>query len=160
MKHFDLSLALVLSASSLLALDPAPTLKCDEHNGDNRRASYCEMREQTVGAGGAVSVNASPNGGIAVKGWSRNDVLVRAQVRTYAPTDAEARDLARQVNVQTAAAQIASDGPTRDHDRSWSVSYEVFVPTRTAASVQTVNGGVSISDVIGTLEFKTVNGGV
>jgi DUF4097 and DUF4098 domain-containing protein YvlB len=161
MKHLDLSLALVLSASSLLALDPAPTLKCDERNSDSRRASYCEMREQTVAAaGGAVSVNASPNGGIAVKGWSRNDVLVRAQVRTYAPTDAEARDLARQVNVQTAGAQIASDGPTRDHDRSWSVSYEVFVPTRSAANVQTVNGGVSISDVIGTLEFKTVNGGV
>lgn len=161
MKNFYLSLALVLSATSLPALRPRQTLNCDDHHGDSRRATFCEMREQTVAAaGGVISVNGSPNGGIAVKGWDRSDVLVRAQVRTSAPTDAEARDLARQVNVQSTGAQIRSDGPTGNRDRSWSVSYEVFVPARSSANVQTVNGGISISDVTGSLEFKTVNGGV
>jgi len=162
MKNLHLSLALLLSAASLPALQPKQTLNCDDHhNGDSRRANFCEMREQTTAsAGGVISVDASPNGGISIKGWDRADVLVRAQIRTSAPSDGEARDLARQVNVQTAGAQIRSDGPKGDHDRSWSVSYEVFVPSRSSANVQTVNGGITINDVIGTLEFKTVNGGV
>src|SRR3954463_13409493 len=161
MRNLYLPLALVVSAVSLPALQPKQTLNCDDHHGDSRRASFCEMRESTVSAaGGVISVNGSPNGGIAVKGWDRADVLVRAQVRTSAPTDAEARDLARQINVQTVGAQIRSDGPTNIRDRSWSVSYEVFVPARSSANVQTVNGGISINDVIGSLEFKTVNGGV
>jgi DUF4097 and DUF4098 domain-containing protein YvlB len=163
MKNLYLSLALILSASSLPALQPKQTLNCDDHHSDGRRATYCEMREQTVAAaGGLVSVNASPNGGISVKGWDRSDVLVRSKVQTSAPSDAEARDLARQVNVQTAGAQIRADGPsgTGNHDRSWSVSYEVFVPTRTSANLQTVNGGISVSDVLGGLEFKSVNGGI
>src|SRR5215467_6812296 len=128
MKNLYLSLALVLSASSLPALQPQPTLNCDQNHGNSNRANYCEMREQTVSAaGGLVSVDGRPNGGIAVKGWDRADVLVRAQVRTSADSDAEARDLARQVNVQTAGAQIKADGPKGDQDRNWSVSYEVFV---------------------------------
>src|SRR5438093_990224 len=139
MKNFYLSMALVLSVSSLSALQPKQTLNCDDHHGNSRRATYCEMREQTVAAaGGVISVNASPNGGISLKGWDRSDVLVRAKIQTQADTDAEARDLARQVNVQTAGAQIRSDGPKSDHDRSWSVSYEMFVPTRSSANVETV----------------------
>jgi DUF4097 and DUF4098 domain-containing protein YvlB len=161
MKNLCLSLALVLSASSLPALEPKATLNCDQNHGNNGRANYCEMREQTVAAaGGVISVDGRPNGGIAVNGWDRSDVMVRAQVRTSAATDAEAQGLARQINVQTAGAQVRADGPARDHDRSWSVSYEVFVPARSSATLQSVNGGISISDVVGNLEFKAVNGGV
>jgi DUF4097 and DUF4098 domain-containing protein YvlB len=162
MKNSCLPLALVLSAS-LLRAQPKPTLSCNDHNENSRRASYCEMREQTVAAaGGIITVDASPNGGISLKGWDRADVLVRAQVRTSAPTDGEARDLARMVNIQTVGAQIRSDGPSHnnDHDRSWSVSYEVFVPTRSSANLQTVNGGINVSDVLGGMEFKTTNGGI
>lgn len=160
MKNLTL-LALTLSASSLLALQPKLTLNCDDSHGDRNRATFCEMRESTVAAaGGVISVDARQNGGIAVKGWDRSDVLVRAQVRSSAATDAEARDLARQVNVQTAGAQIRADGPAGERDRWWSVSYEVFVPARSSATLQTVNGGISVSDVTGDLGFTAVNGGV
>jgi DUF4097 and DUF4098 domain-containing protein YvlB len=158
MKNLTLPLALLFSASALPAFQPKPTLDCNDR-GDSKRAHFCEMREQTVSSGGMISVDASQNGGIAIKGWNRADVLVRAQVRTYAPTDDQAKDLARQINVQTAG-QIRAYGPPSDHERSWSVSYEVFVPSRFSANVETVNGGVSISDVVGNLEFKTVNGGL
>lgn len=161
MKNLYVSLALVLSASSLPAFQPKPALNCDQNHGNSNRANYCEMREQTVSAaGGVISVDGRPNGGISVKGWDRADVLVRAQVRTSADSDGEARDLARQLNVQTAGAQIKADGPANEHNRSWSVSYEVFVPARSSAKLQSVNGGISISDVVGALEFQVVNGGV
>ena len=61
------------------------------------------MREQTVSASSIDTVDARENGGITIKGWDRADVLVRAQVRTNAPTDDQAKDLARQINVQAAA---------------------------------------------------------
>jgi len=161
MKNMTVPLALLLSVAALPALQPKPTLDCNHDQGDRNRAHFCEMREQTVSAaGGTISIDARQNGGIASKGWDRADVLVRAQVRAYAASDSEARDLARQVNVQTAGAQIRADGPAHDHERYWSVSYEVFVPARSSANLETVNGGVSISDVSGNLEFKTVNGGV
>jgi DUF4097 and DUF4098 domain-containing protein YvlB len=163
MKRLSLSLALAvtLGAASLFALQPKQTLSCNDRGGDHRLANFCEMREQTVAAaGGTISVDALQNGGISIKGWDRADVLVRAQVRTAAPTDAEARDLARQVNVQTGGAQIKADGPRSENDHSWSVSYEVFVPTRSSASLRTVNGGVSVADVTGNLDFQVVNGGV
>jgi len=87
-------------------------------------------------------------------------MLVRAQVNTQALTDGEAKDLARQINVQAAGGQVRSYGPEHIKERSWSVSYEVFVPSHSSTNLDTVNGGVSISDVVGNLEFKTVNGGL
>ena len=86
-------------------------------------------------------------------------MLVRSQVRAEAPTEDQAKDLVRQVLVSTGA-QVRATGPANDREHSWAVSYEIFVPKRFSASLETVNGGVSISDVNGNLEFKTVNGGL
>src|SRR5580704_15137263 len=160
MKDLTVALTLLLTASALLAQQSKPNLDCNNNHDGGSRAHFCEMREQTVPASGMISVDASQNGGISIKGSDRSDVLVRAQVRTEAPTDDQARDLARQINVQTAGPQVRAYGPTNDHDRSWSVTYEIFVPSRFSANLETVNGGVSISDVNGNLEFKTVNGGL
>ena len=160
MKNVTFPLALLFSVSSLMALQPKATLDCNNDNGDRNRAHFCEMREQAGSASGMISVDASQNGGISIKGWDRADVLVRAQVRTYAPTEDQAKDLARQINVQAAGPQVRAYGPAHENDREWSVSYEVFVPSRFSVNVETVNGGVSISDVTGNLEFKTVNGGL
>jgi DUF4097 and DUF4098 domain-containing protein YvlB len=158
MRNQILPLAL-LSCASALAFQPKPSLDCNHSGSSDRHAHFCEMREQTVASTGAISVDASQNGGISIKGWDRSDILVRSQVNAYAATDGEARDLARQINVQSMG-QVKAYGPPGDHDRYWSVSYEVFVPTRYSATVETVNGGVNISDVTGNLEFKTVNGGL
>jgi hypothetical protein len=160
MKNLTLPLALLFSAAALPAFQPKATLDCNQGSRDRNRAHFCEMREQTIASGGMISVDASQNGGISVKGWDRSDVLVRSQVQTYAPTEDQAKDLARQINIQPAGPQVRAYGPPHDKERSWSVSYEIFVPTRYSASLETVNGGVSISDVIGNLEFKTVNGGL
>ena len=160
MKIPALPLAFLLGAGSLLA-QPKPSLNCDQNHGGSRRANFCEIREDTVAAaGGIIGIDARQNGGISLKGWDRADILVRSRVNTSADSDAEARDLARQVIVQTAGAQIRADGPANEKNRSWSVSYEVFVPARSSASLQTVNGGINVNDIAGNLDFKAVNGGV
>ena len=40
------------------------------------------------------------------------------------------------------------------------MSYEVFVPRRADLSLETHNGGISISEVNGKIEFTALNGGV
>jgi len=128
MMNLTVPLTLLLSTSALSALQPKPTLDCNNDRGERDRAHFCEMREQTVSPSGTISVDASHNGGISIKGWDRADVLVRAQVRTYAPTDDQAKDLARQINVPAAGPQIRAYGPPQDREHDWSVSYESSFP--------------------------------
>jgi len=137
-----------------------PTLTCDHKNGNGNRISHCEMREQTVASGGTLTIDGRANGGITVKGWARNEILIRAQVRTAAASEAEAKLLASQVFLQTAAGRIAATGPAASDQSSWSVSYEVFVPQQSDLSLATHNGGIGISDVHGQIEFQAVNGGI
>lgn len=157
LKNLNVPLALLFGVSTFA--QPKPTLDCN-HRGYQNRSSFCEMREQSVAPGSMLSVDAGPNGGISINGWDRSDILVRSQVNTYAPTDGEARNLALQVFIQATGSDIRANGPARDKEHQWAVSYEIFVPSRSSINLATENGGVSISDVTGNLEFKTVNGGL
>ena len=139
--------------------DKGPMACRDDWHSD-RLLSHCEIKEQTLPASGAVSVDGRQNGGVSVKGWDRNEVLVRARIQTAAVTQTEADELARQITIETAGAKIFANGPETNRDLSWSVSYEVFVPRHSDLSLVAHNGGISISDVQGRLEFTAVNGGV
>lgn len=136
------------------------SLTCGDNWSSDRLEGHCEIREQSVTAGGAINVDASKNGGVAVKGWDRNDVLVRARVQTAAATKAQAEQLAKQINIETAGGKISASGPANGENSHWSVSYEIFAPRRSDLSVEAYNGGISIADVSGRIEFTGHNGGV
>src|SRR5260370_35592761 len=80
---------------------PAPSLNCDHANHNDRLVSHCEMREQTMLAGGRLTIDGLDNGGISVKGWTRSDILVRPQVRTPVPSESESAFLPGQLCFQT-----------------------------------------------------------
>jgi hypothetical protein len=132
---------------------------CDEGSrGD--RGWYCQVREETLGAG-ALRVNAGPNGGIRVEAANRPDVLLLARVEARAETDADARALADQVRINTAGNEVTAEGPSsRGRHENWSVSFRLYVPARTDLSLRTVNGGISIDGVRGEIDFRATNGGV
>ena len=155
-----LRLSIVLAGLAALSQPARADLDCSERERSSRRATHCEMREMTLPATGRLTVDARTNGGISVKGWLRGEILVRAQVRAQAATEAEARSIVSQVRVNAAASEVRADGPTLDRDSSWSVSYEIFVPERTDLNLKTHNGGISISEVRGQIEFEALNGGV
>lgn len=138
------------------------SLACrDYDDSDNdRRAQHCEVKEQTLAASGTINVDGRQNGGISIKGWERSDVLVRYRIRTQAPTQAEADNLASQIRVSTAGGQIRAEGPEQMRRAHWDVGYEIFVPRQTDLSLQTMNGGISIADVRGRISFEAQNGGV
>ena len=45
-------------------------------------------------------------------------------------------------------------------DESWSVSYDVYVPSQTNLEANTENGGISAQDVRGEMNFEATNGGI
>lgn len=152
--------AIAFPAAAQMRDNTQPELKCSDGGQNGRLVRHCEVREQTVAYSGQLNIDGQTNGGITVKGWSRADVLVRARVEASAASESEARSLASQIRVDTAAGRVAANGPERGEDRQWSVSYEVFVPHASNLRVTTHNGGVHITDINGNVEFSAVNGGV
>lgn len=158
--------ALCLAASTGLAQaddDSRYSLTCrNEGNYDNgSRARHCEVKEQTLAAtGGVLKVDGMQNGGISVKGWERNEILVRYRIQTQAPTQAEADSLASQIRVTTSGGNVRAEGPEQNGNAHWDVGYEIFVPRQSNLSLQTHNGGIGIADVRGQIDFEAQNGGV
>jgi hypothetical protein len=135
---------------------------CADENWGRDRQGFCEVREYTVpAAGGTMTVDASPNGGILVEGASRGDILVRARVVATAATEEEARAIASRVQVVATAVRVDAEGP-RDLGRreGWQVSYRLSVPTRTPLSLRSTNGGISVDSVNSRVDLRTTNGGV
>ncbi|MBZ5592146.1 MAG: DUF4097 domain-containing protein [Acidobacteriia bacterium] len=143
----------------ILAQDREREMTCDDH-WQSDQVSHCEINEMTIPATPKLSVDGGMNGGMTVKGWQKNEVLVRARVQTAAETDAEAKALARQVIIHTGGGRIVADGPSQARNESWSVSYEIFVPQKMDLNLKAHNGGIHIADVRGQIEFETTNGGV
>jgi len=161
LRYALLALAVVGFSSVVAAQKKSEgSMQCRESRENGRLYSHCEIKEQTLPAGGAITVDGKTNGGISIKGWERNEILVRSKIETRAPTQAEADQLAQQVRIETAALNIRAEGPEPRDDYQWYVSYEIFVPRRSDLSLQAHNGGISITDVNGKIYFKTSNGGV
>jgi len=134
---------------------------CPDQGGSDR-PRHCEVREMMVPlAGNALTVDATPNGGISVRGWDRAEIQLRAKVNAQAETQQEADALAAEVKVLTDGGRIRSEGRhTNRGDGGWSVSFELMVPARHDLTLNTTNGGISIKDVHGQIEFTTTNGGI
>lgn len=162
MQTRNLTVAAAMLAACLAATGQEKKLSCDGQRGGGEAA--CEMRETTMTASGRLEVEAAPNGSIRVQGWDGREVLVRAQVRANAATQAEAEAMLKEVRVETAGSKISSDGPKSigwsGRNKWWSVSFEVFVPREQDLALNSVNGGISVSQVTGSLNAKTVNGGL
>jgi DUF4097 and DUF4098 domain-containing protein YvlB len=153
------SLALAATAFGQMRDNQEKQMTC-QNNGYNERPRYCEMREQSVAAMGVLNVDAGSNGGATVKGWSRNEVLVRARVEGWGNSDTDARVMTSQVYVDSSGGHVQARGPESVNNAGWSVSFEIFVPQTTSLTLKTVNGGINISDIRGSLNFEATNGGI
>lgn len=130
----------------------------DRGSGDERE-QYCDVREQTIPARANLRVDGRDNGGIEVIGWDRNEVLVRAKIQARAGSESDAKALADQIRIDVGD-EIRADGPSTRWRSGWSVSYEIYAPRRTNLDLTANNGGISIADLEGRIEFETTNGGV
>ena len=81
---------------------------------------------------------------------------MRARVVATAMTEDRARQIASAVRIQQPSGdRLEADGPQGLGQREgWHVSYGLSVPSQTNLSLKSTNGGVSIRDVEGRLEFS------
>jgi hypothetical protein len=128
--------------------------------GDWRQVHHCDIREQTFAAPGHIKADPGRNGGVTVKGWLRNDVLVRSRVDVWADSDTDANVVMSQIRIDSSSGVILATGPADAGHRGWAVSYEIFVPRLSAVDVTAYNGGISVSDIDGVMHLETTNGGI
>ena len=155
-----LALAALTPLHAQMQDNRAKNMTCADYNYRGDRAHHCDIREQTLAAVGRLSVDPGRNGGVTIKGWLDNQVLVRSKVETWADTDSDASLLASRVRVDANTGQVSASGPDPQDNTGWAVSYEIFVPQVSDLNLQARNGGISISDVRGRIEFTARNGGV
>ncbi len=131
-----------------------------ERGWNEGRARFCEVRTYTISPATKISVDGGDNGGVAFIGENRRDVRIVARVQASADDDAAAREIAKQIRIFTDGGQIRSEGPSQRNHTSWSVSYDVYVPTESGLEANTENGGISAEDVRGDMNFEATNGGI
>jgi DUF4097 and DUF4098 domain-containing protein YvlB len=146
-------------ASPLAAQRSGKDRDCDDW-GNDWGERICEVREYTLKGSGSLRVDAHPNGGITVIGWDKAEMKVVARVSAWARTEDEAKDIASQVKVETSDTDIRSAGPTMRSRRGWSVSYEIWAPSRTDLRLSSTNGGLDVEGIRGRLDLETTNGGI
>jgi hypothetical protein len=134
---------------------------CQDYNNyysnGKKNVSKKDLREITIGASSLLEVDGQKNGGISVRGENRGDILIRACVNTWAPTEEEATANLNNTRIETGGVIKAMNA---DENARYSVSYQILVPTQTNLKLTAKNGGISISGVNGSLQFETKNGGV
>ena len=149
-----------LMVPAALASAQGKVLPCPNREGSDR-PSHCEIRELSVPVfGTALSVDATPNGGISVRGWDRADIQVRARVTANADTQQEADAIAADVRVLTDGGRIRSEGRPSGSRGGWSVSFEVMAPAQHGLTLRTKNGGIAVKGVHADIDMETNNGGI
>src|SRR5688500_8406100 len=124
------------------------------------RETACEVRDTTIRArDGRVTIDGGQNGGISVRGWDRDEVRVIARMQAQARSEADARELLRDIRIE-AGSTIRADGARARRDEGWSVSFDVYVPRRSNLALETHNGSIRIADVDGDIRLDAVNGSV
>jgi hypothetical protein len=123
-------------------------------------AQVCETRELRLSVAKSLAVDGRQNGGITVHAWDRNETKVTALVQAHARTEAQAQDIAKQIVISTAGANVRANGPPGHNDESWSVAYEIWAPRHTDLSLTASNGGISVDGMDARMELETVNGGL
>ena len=167
------SLFAVAALSLLAAVPPAVSAQdydddwlseCrrDRWNRRDERVKHCEIREDSLRApGGTITVDPGQNGGVAIRGWDKDSIYIRAQIQTYGRSVDAAAAIARQVRIVVSGSTIGVEGPDRgdwEHSPSWSVSFEVYVPRRSNLDLETENGPLSVREVVGTMDLEARNG--
>lgn len=163
MKTVLTSCLLVLLSLQAMAQTPAaPAFRstCEENSYGNKQKGFCEVRDLMMAApaaGQTLAIDGRRNGGITVRGWDGADVRVRARVQSWANSTAAAQEQVKAVQIKSSGNVLKAEA---SNDDNWSVSYEVFVPRRTALALTTYNGGISIEGTQAAVTFEAINGGI
>ena len=103
-----------------------------------------------------LRLEAARNGGIAVVGWERNDVLIKACKAAGGASDAEGKRRLGETRLQVENGTVSATGPA--DEGLWVVHLLAFVPKGMKLEMDATNGPVSLRKFEGTVNLRTVNG--
>ncbi|RNC85992.1 MAG: hypothetical protein ED557_04275 [Balneola sp.] len=162
--HLPLFAALIFSTASLA--QNAKTISdsewCEERtwiNINGSKEKHCEVREIRLDSRNSLSVDGKRNGGISIKSWDKNEILITAKVSVYSSDKDEAIKIANSVTINTNS-RVEADVPKLNRYEGVSVDYRIYVPEKIDLDLVAFNGGISIQNVDGDIDFETLNGGL
>jgi hypothetical protein len=168
MRLSALTLCAALLAATTLHAQSFTTHPCTDNDGDHggilahwlEGNQVCELRSATVPlVNGHLNVNGM-NGGIEVIGEDRQDIALEARVTAHAGSQSEAESILHEITIETGPT-IEAHGPHSSFgNRGWGVSYRLLVPHHLAANFHTLNGGLSLTALDGSIKGDTTNGGL
>ncbi len=144
------------SAASAQTNDADWLAQCREHHDWQFR--HCEVRPVKMAGGGPLHVDVRPNGGASVAGWDQAAIEGSARIQVQADNEAEAREIAGRIVIDTGTGTLRADGPRTGDGRSWSVSFVLSAPRYTDLQIDAVNGPVAITGIHGQIRATTTNG--
>jgi len=134
---------------------------CDDGWNKGRKTA-CEVRKMDIETGwNSIDVDASPNGGITIEGWGEKRIHIEAKLQAKAGSIEEAREILSDIDIEAKNKTIKAIGPKFfTSGKSWTASYRIMVPENMDLELGALNGGISIENVHGQIDTKTVNGGI
>lgn len=142
---------------------------CDDgwSGGNRSTVSVCEIRELTLARQDSMQIDGSPNGSVSVTAWERDEIQVRAKIRSWDREEAAARTRLDQIEIDTDG-RIRADGPQvqnswrlfRRSNGGWTVNFEIMAPKDIDLWVESVNGGITVTSMQGQIDVETTNGGI
>ena len=142
---------------------------CDElwSCGNRSAVNVCESREFTLPREDSLQIDGRPNGNVSVTGWDRNDIQVRAKVRSWDRNEDAARDRLDEIEIDTDG-KLRANGPyVRNswwpfgrRNGGWTVSFEIMAPHDTDLWIESINGGIVVDTMRGHVDIETTNGGI
>jgi hypothetical protein len=157
----------IAGSGSAVAQESRTEVECDGTNGSRSTINVCESREFTLTPGESLEINGSPNGSVSVTGWDRDEIQVRAQVRSWDRNEDVARDRLDEIEIDLDGV-IRAHGPSvrnswwpfGGRDGGWNVSFEIMAPHETDLWIESVNGRIAVADMRGLMDVETTNGSI
>lgn len=107
---------------------------------------------------GGLNLRGSSNGGMLVRGWDKNEVLIKACKGVAAADAAQGKQLLEQIKLDITGSSVTATGPAQDDGQKWWVYLIVNVPRNITLSAETRNGPIALRDVTGKIQAETTNG--
>ncbi len=145
---------------SLVTIDDCAHFQMHTTSSLPSQAQGEEQRAVPLAGIGTLRVNASPEGGVSVRGWDRPVARLTVCKYAVALTQADADRTLRDVVVTVNNGEINPRGPEAETSRTWWVHLILRVPRSASVDVLSANGGIAIRNMSGTVTARATNGGI
>ena len=134
-----------------------------EHSNFNQAVKLMAEDKRTLSRASvnAINVEGSLNGGVSIKGWDQQDILVKACKLASAQDKEEAQRLLDQISISTEGGKIFSRGPDGSTGKqTWVVQFLIYVPRDLTVEASVHNGGLALQNLTGRVNARSHNGGI